>query len=160
MRRTHRWSQRRGYQLRSSYGDVTVRPRLLKRGIPLWENPAMTEASDKHRVRNQETDVEGLDGETHRTVATNPGSPSGRSVHHSKVLLHAVRTSRRLGDQMSGRRFGSLDLDKTFRAYRLVATPRVVDIRGIILILANTTNERAFRGRAVGRASENGNVEF
>ena len=62
MRRAHQLLQHRGYQLRSSYGDVTVPPRLLTRGIPPWENLAMAEASDKHRIRNPETDVKGLPG--------------------------------------------------------------------------------------------------
>jgi len=133
VRRAYQLSRPQGYQRRNSYGGVSAPPRLLTMGIPPWENPAMREASDRRRVRNQETDVERLGRETHRTVATNPGPPRGRGVHHPEMFLHAVRTSRRFGNQMSGRRFGSLDLDKTFRAYRLVATPRVVDVRGVIL---------------------------
>ena len=101
--------------------------------MPPWENPATKGASGKYGFRNLETDVGRTNEKAYRTVTTDPSPPRRRGVHHPKMLLHAVRTSRRLGNQMSCSRLGSLDLDKAFRAYRLVATPRVVDIRGIIL---------------------------
>jgi len=83
----------------------------------------MTEASDKYRFRDPETNIEGLNRKTYRTVTANSGSPRGRGVHYPEMLLHAVRTSCRFGNQMSARWFRSLDLDETFRAYRLVTTP-------------------------------------
>lgn len=117
-------------------------------GMPPWENPAMTEASDKCGISNPEAEAEGLREKTYRTVATNPGLPRGRGVYNSEMLLHTVRTSRRFGNQMSGCRFGPLDLDKAFRAYRLIATPRIVDVHGIILSLPQRRKTRVPRLRS------------
>ena len=105
----------------------------------------MTGASGKNRVRDPKIDVKEPNRETYRTVAANPGPPSGRGVYHPEMFLHAVGTSGRFGNQMSGRRLGSLDLDKAFCTYRLVATPRVVDVRGVILSLPRNpeTNTRS-----------------
>ena len=55
----------------------------------------MTEGSDNYGFK---IDANGLNRETYRTVATNPGPPRRRSIDHSEMLLHAVRTSRRFGN--------------------------------------------------------------
>ena len=94
----------------------------------------MTEVTDGHKFGNSRIRVKGPCRKTYRTVAADPGPPRGWGVHHPKMLLHAVRASCGFGNQMRGRRFRSLDLYKTFRAYRLVATPRVVYVRRVILI--------------------------
>jgi len=73
--------------------------------MPPLGNPAMMEASDKYRFRNPKTGIEGLNEKTYRTVTTNSCSPRRRGVHYPEMLLYAVRTSRRFGNQMSGRRF-------------------------------------------------------
>ena len=103
----------------------------------------MTEVTDGHKFGNSRIRVKGPCRKTYRTVAADPGPPRGWGVHHPKMLLHAVRTSRRFGNQVSGCRFGSFNLNKAFCAYRLVATSRVVDVRGIILSsAANGANGR------------------
>jgi len=66
-------------------------------GTPPWENPAMTEGSDKYGFSDPGTDIERMH-ETYRTVTANPGSPRGRGVHYPEMFLYAVGTGCRFGN--------------------------------------------------------------
>lgn len=60
------------------------------------------------------------------------GSPRGRCIHNSKVILNTVWACSRFGKDMSSGRLTAFDLNKTFRANRLIATSGAVYVGWIV----------------------------
>ena len=70
--------------------------------------------------------------------ASNACTPRRRFIDNAEVILNTIRTGSRFRDKVSCGRIDPLDLNETFRTYRLVTASRMVDIRRIVLELDKT----------------------
>ena len=70
---------------------------------------------------------------TYPGLSADPLSPIGWNVCDTKVGLHTIRTTRRLGNKVGGRGICALYVNKAFGAYCLIAAASLIDIWGVIL---------------------------
>ena len=94
------------------------------------DQPYIQNVGQQENCEIQERKVEHY---TNRSITANTCAPWGWLVYHAEIILDAIWARGWLGDNVCGGRLGSFDLHKTFCAYGLVTTSRMVNIGRVIL---------------------------